>query len=742
LTDYIVCWLRAYPNSYFLEVLPEISFRIADGLEVYDLARDNFALLVGEEALDNLGRSQKSMRDIQKHSAFGRKRDDLPELLLQRVEYASKKFIDRILQDFESLVGKDMQWVEELSEVQQLSSHTQPELQPVIQSLKHLLKEYLRGSIYKMLCANYDQVPEAHFPNGGGGGALFQHWKRNFVWNDLSPRERVLTRTFWKCLRGAVSFGEGSSNLDLALDWAFTFHSSSFSLAENRVMDTHRYREIPTQHVRQLIAKGQLWLAQNTVPSSQLPDMPHAEKSTEMADKQHQSVDFLNTQPSNISLPFRPQPKARHSGSKDLDATTPPVSYISTSQHQGTRSQPIRIPKQSAPEQGKLNGQVREQPEKSDSNEPMLKSSSISAWKNFTMKLPNVTIEEGGLGAQKSQRENALKPLTVSPPRPNDNLYLEAAQKVVRRKATKHHWGKDVAKSAFEGTFNRSRGFAVNDQQDLPRFAFGEKFNPTPDEACGFTVGGIPVHNSSSLQTFFRLRTFFKQAQTYIDTIADRKLSSPDQNTRQDPIDLGLANTLVCLEDSEFEYLPLWAGGLDDGTGGVYQAEIPQSEMEFSTAGPHIHTGTSDYSDSGFDLVSAESSSTFNTSTATNDGFSSHMRPNRVYAASSAASSSVGDDFSMVDSPPDKDEEAFARRQIEAMELIEAAEAEAAENRRPFRGRFSTDENYADLFQGGPDDDSDGGYSSEETEMGDDLSDVGRISDLSEEHEDDDTVMV
>ncbi|KAI0863705.1 hypothetical protein F4860DRAFT_48253 [Xylaria cubensis] len=46
------------------------------------------------------------------------------------------------------------------------------------------------------------------------------------------------------------------------------------------------------------------------------------------------------------------------------------------------------------------------------------------------------------------------------------------------------------------------------------------------------------------------------------------------------------------LSDEEFKFLPLWAGGFDDGTGAVYQTDIPDAERGFPIApGPGFCTG-------------------------------------------------------------------------------------------------------------------------------------------------------
>lgn len=47
------------------------------------------------------------------------------------------------------------------------------------------------------------------------------------------------------------------------------------------------------------------------------------------------------------------------------------------------------------------------------------------------------------------------------------------------------------------------------------------------------------------------------------------------------------------LTGEEFKYLPLWAGGLDDGTGGVFHEPLPDAEMGPIGPGPAYHTGYS-----------------------------------------------------------------------------------------------------------------------------------------------------
>ncbi|KAI1497328.1 hypothetical protein F5X99DRAFT_413203 [Biscogniauxia marginata] len=48
---------------------------------------------------------------------------------------------------------------------------------------------------------------------------------------------------------------------------------------------------------------------------------------------------------------------------------------------------------------------------------------------------------------------------------------------------------------------------------------------------------------------------------------------------------------VLALSDDEFKFLPLWAGGLDDGTGGVYESSVPDAELGPIGPGPFFRTG-------------------------------------------------------------------------------------------------------------------------------------------------------
>ncbi|KAL8903882.1 MAG: hypothetical protein Q9171_007244 [Xanthocarpia ochracea] len=201
LNDYIVRWLRAPPNTLFIEVLPEIALKIGDGLHCHDLIRDSFAILVGEEALANLSNNSDTSYTI-----FGRKKNDVPETYRTRIEYASKSFTDRILQTFEYLVEPGMTWMETLPQFRRLLfDHNAREL-PLVKQTEAAFKASVRGAIYSVLWSDFRNAPK--FELGcDKGDSLYPWTHQTEFWNRLKMAGRLMTTTFWTALKDFCAFG-------------------------------------------------------------------------------------------------------------------------------------------------------------------------------------------------------------------------------------------------------------------------------------------------------------------------------------------------------------------------------------------------------------------------------------------------------------------------------------------------------------------------------------------------------
>lgn len=743
LDDYIISWLRAYPNSYFLEVLPEVTLQIADGLENYELARDTFAILVGEEALDNLRRARK-VNIKNKLSTYGRKKENLPEHIHTRVEYASKSFLERITNEFVAFAGEDMLWIDDLPEYQKLAGHSQLGLQEGIKYLKCLLKGYVRGAVYRLLCINYDSVPaqDLHQP---GGTDLLPRVSRSDVWtNDLAINERILSRTFWEALNSFKLF-EGRTNLDIKNGWNHLWDTSKLSTLEEHGLSHGIYREIHISELTKLVRAGELWFKDHgLLPSFDLPLRSHPEahiSATETTARPADSIrfreDFVGaqiTQP-DLNIPTPPikiqQPSRVAQAIFDQDSTSTPDNRPILQDHEA--QWPF-----GAPRGGSALDVLRN----------MNGSRASTGFMQNDPFISELSYESGSNSQAQAGHTNWLNEQFNDVSRVRLNEHHGTPRPEVIGHSTlstlNHRSGSEFpAPQGFSSWTNEQaeedNGMeqSGDDGRSTPPFFTNDDALPN---ASFFTQTSRPPRVSqeekvrtyaskSSANQFFDLKEFFSQASGYIGALAKHMLHHADQYERPEPYEIGITNTLVCLQDSEWKYLPLWAGGNDDGSGGVFNDQVPMADFGFSTAGPDVHDGTtpasSSVASSEYEVISAHSdaTSTFNNSMANNRGFSDHMHRGRVYAADSfdAASSHQDDDdsFTIV---TDDDEEGHARRQMEVQERIEMAEEAAAKEARRIekgKGRME-DESYADLFNSDDgDDEVDQGDDTDRAEDGD-----------------------
>lgn len=254
LLGFVVSWVHR--NSYFVEVLPEATLMIAENLKCYDLCRCAFAMLVGEEAFESIYYKGKQGSRV---TPYGRRKEDLPEEYRTRIEYASKTFSDRIMNEFETLARAD--WLEELPEFLKLSQFTPHELesppgvkyQAAVGLLKESLKLYIGGAIYRLLCAEYPlhksrALPEWHYAQTNSLFPIKGPTEQTAFWNSLLPYERVLTYSFWVSLDERYLFS-GPTNMFIDGKEGYDNPLCQQSRPEQCLRDKKVFEEVPMDHV-------------------------------------------------------------------------------------------------------------------------------------------------------------------------------------------------------------------------------------------------------------------------------------------------------------------------------------------------------------------------------------------------------------------------------------------------------------------------------------------------------------
>jgi hypothetical protein len=115
-----------------------------------------------------------------------------------------------------------------------------------------------------------------------------------------------------------------------------------------------------------------------------------------------------------------------------------------------------------------------------------------------------------------------------------------------------------------------------------------------PKQTSTRALGTMEEHlnNNYASLPYFSLIEFMSQVKAYIASICTSMRYDPYLGTTS------FVDTLVCMSREELKYLPLWAGGNEDGTGGVFEKPIPPAEYGVAPngPGPAYHTGLSVFS--------------------------------------------------------------------------------------------------------------------------------------------------
>ena len=582
LIDYIVRWLRAPPNTLFLEVLPEAALQIADGLQCQSLCRDVFAILVGEAALDSAYGGRGYPRS---HNVHGRKLGDLTEAYLTRIQYAEDVFLERMQDQFDRLVGNHMKWIEDIPEVRKASKYVLADRahKPAFDDLVNVLKEFVRGGIYHLMCMDYNTMPGPVLDRGGAWD-LFPNSAFRETWQKLSCRDRFLTRTSWRLL-GGCRFRNWDTNLMIQPESSFQKPTRTTTEAEQLQRDGV-YRRVTHVEIREKIAK-----CLNLIEP--ISTSPFAKFSLDQNPSPDRGGSLGHTDPTNgTSLRKRPY-------------------------NQDTEGQdhPYSIPFRPAGAQ-----QIDEVPATGSVTKRRLS-------KNLLLRGQNESVSRPGSMTSHESQGLAEEP-TLSQPQNALTTWEDVNQGPITlpfRMATPNNQPIPILPLLPR---NPSLEIRTPISEGLRPWTSTQR-EAQPTTPTNLNDRSSPYSKEGPL-SFLNLETFSAQVEGYLSLLSSRMLATPSASNH-DALDLQLTNTLVCLQDEEMKFLPLWAGGNDDGSGGVYNDNVPIAYAGFSTAGPGVHTGVDSSAASSSEFEMVDGQTTVRSSTVVNDGYGDGLDRRRVY---------------------------------------------------------------------------------------------------------------
>lgn len=692
LTDYIVRWLRAPPNTYFMEVQPEVTLKIAESLHCEALCRDVFSILVGEAALTVACGTRYTDEHYNVHH---RRKEYVDEARFEswetRIQYASHAFKDRVKAQFLDLTNVQSTWVEELPEIRKLTqgSYHLASQARLYADLVDTLKHYVRGAIYHVLCSTYVAMP-GPVADTGKGGALFPQREFRSTWDCLIHQERYFTRSFWEMLLYCY-FSHGKSNCDMDVSEDY-YISSVPNQEELDLLKAGVFKRITQDELKLKIEAYYSSVKLSALPrglhnggtkeeyhpvagssKSFVPPastIPYRSMNTgaflDPSDSQWKhnepiapdrhpfrvtnDFDVQNAVPEKANWASETTTFFNHNGKSKMPQLThhenpfsTPIndSFLYSDDSDGTMNDDDEWEDQLV--SLAQNAHLEQHHHVSDPADyyAEVRRSRDTLGRQYYYDGKHDQGERGcdqeHVGYSHTDSDDDLLPESPSLPAVITSLHgnvlaasLNPRPQVVAPLAMAQAAGPVI--SPDYAPENTSQAGDADLYFLPPNMASAEQeWNSALHAAQSGPKSPLPPLATPSL---FNLHAFFRQVEDHLHHFAGQMLAAPPDST----LDLALTNTLVCLHEAELKFLPLWAGGNDDCTGGVFTDDVPAPDLDFVTAGPAASSGSSD-----FEMLAAPSTSA-HSSVLVNDGFSDSLERGRVYDEDDAVWGAEADD--------------------------------------------------------------------------------------------------
>lgn len=533
----------------FLEVLPEASINIGLGLKSPMITRAAFSILVSEEALNVASRTFYGGLGKRAEYKYLRPREELDEDLWNVVQHASQDFCDRVQKRITDLVDERMAWFLELPEYRKICKFEDycykkkdkskkdeaiyERRKTVIQQLLVNLRRFVRGKIitclnqglevFEITMASLSQYEAQWEVHAASGNQSNEGPDPNYIYNGFGDRERVLLPHFWRRLRDVCWENDFESP-------KLNSYNPQLIRSGKSLVDRDNMRLTNTSHLEIYVNdfNREVNLAVNkenynpSSPSNLLPTIPPAE--TKSLDEERPNYAFMSAynQDHAYHQARLASIRALELELAEFDEKTDDAASISSVSTDASTKPLFNLPlrmkdNKVAVENRKDEYDVNTQPGPSNGAKRKPKNSAPKVLENYLQRMGHKSLDD-----YKSNRAAQLTDIS-------------------------HH-----------NVENKSPLLS----KDIPNFTFANTSTP-------FSANSNPYQLSESPHNF-KLCCFLDELKLYMKDICHSMLSKSDGSETY-----MLTDKLLCLTDKEWQYLPLWAGGNDDGSGGVTSTDLP-----------------------------------------------------------------------------------------------------------------------------------------------------------------------
>lgn len=338
--EYIIGWFNEGNNASFIEVHPEITYRVACSIKSAAFCQFSFANLVGDAALLHFMRSANIRPTTTWRASYeySRIHDMLEDIDIQRVEYASKSFADQMIRNFLFLTGVEMSWLSDIPEFSKITQHASkyPEDIGVVNELITNLKIFVRTAIYRLLqrtkfpLRSFDTLP----PDGTvdppnvfiGHGIVIGLMSRRF-WASIEVCQLPLLslEAHWY---SRIRRGAHTNTIAALAPGLLSFQQQEDALIKSlpgRLLSEHvfRFNERVSHQTASAGTSQRMELTLNlrnqNAPSWTPGDAPSSSTTNPSANASEASPSI----PTETILPYRPARQASDSELQDLTGTDP-----------------------------------------------------------------------------------------------------------------------------------------------------------------------------------------------------------------------------------------------------------------------------------------------------------------------------------------------------------------------------------------------------------------------------------
>ncbi|KAB8298257.1 hypothetical protein EYC80_001990 [Monilinia laxa] len=547
--DYITSWIMSGNNIKFLEILPEASLNIGLGLKIPMITRAAFSVLVSEEALNVASRTfYNNHIDRQKAYQYVRPREKLDEDLWNVIQHASQGFCDRIQTTITDLLDERMPWFLELPEYRKIckfedycyknnnkgkKEETLHERRnSVIQKLLVNLRGYVRRRIVD--CLN-EELPLSHTITATNHRREVQ-WEipesrtqeedldSNHIYHSYGDRERVLLPYFWRGLRD--------------INW----HDDPHPLSSPK----------PSTFSRQILHPGKLLVDRSGINNTNTRILKTcANYFNNEVNFAANKENYHSSSPSN-SVPPKSIPKSV------MDEERPNYAFMSAYNQYHAYHQALLAGTRT------LELELAQFDEKANDAASIFSITTDTSTKSLAGLPLRPKLDETTVKREKDEYEPSTEP---GPSTKTCNNEKSSVMKLLG-----NFWENTDQKLNSSVGVYKAKSIAETSDLGLQTDSVLSNGFPFADTSKPFSLthsySTNPPVEDSSLE--FSLSIFLNQIRLYIDKICHSMLSRPD--VLEFTI---LPDSLLCLTDNEWQYLPLWAGGNDDGSGGVTSSDVP-----------------------------------------------------------------------------------------------------------------------------------------------------------------------